>query len=156
MTVDSHGNPCIATYFRPERTAVPQYHLVFHDGSKWYTTQVGERITPFSLSGGGTKRIPISRPKVLIDEQDRAYVIFRDSERGSRVTAAVCEDIKKGVWRHHDLTDFPVGLWEPSYDTVLWQRENILHLFVQKVGQGDSETLEDIPPQMISALECTF
>ena len=40
-----------------------------------------------------------------------------------------------------------------GYDTVLWQRDNILHLFVQNVGQGDSETLEDIPPQMISVLE---
>jgi len=156
MTVDSYGNPCIATYWRPEGTAVPQYHLVFHDGSKWRTTQVGERTTPFSLSGGGTKRIPISRPKVLIDAQDRAYVIFRDVERGNGISLARCDDLSNPVWRIEDLFTESVGLWEPSFDTALWEREKILHLFVQKVGQGDAETLEDVPPQMISVLECIF
>ena len=156
MTVDSDGNPCIATYWRPEGTAVPQYHLVFHDGSKWHTTQVGERTMPFSLSGGGTKRIPISRPKVLIDEQGRAFVIFRDVERGNGISLARCDDLNNPVWHIEDLFTDSVGLWEPGYDTALWEREKVLHLFVQKVGQGDGETLEDIPPRMISVLVCTF
>ena len=144
MTVDAEGHPLIATYWRPDGTEVPQYHLVWFDGKAWHTTQIGQRKTPFSLSGGGTKRIPISRPKVLVDYGGRVYVIFRDAERGSRVSAAISEGPGFGQWRVEDLSTDYVGLWEPGYDTVLWQRENILHLFVQQVGQGDGETLEDV------------
>jgi hypothetical protein len=44
-------------------------------------------------------------------------------------------------------------MWEPSYDTEMWKRSKILHIYAQKVGQGDGEKLESIPPQMISILE---
>jgi hypothetical protein len=44
-------------------------------------------------------------------------------------------------------------MWEPSYDTELWKISKILHIYLQKVGQGDGETLEKIPPTMISILE---
>jgi hypothetical protein len=51
------------------------------------------------------------------------------------------------------LTDYSVGEWEPSYDPVLWQRENVLHLFVQKVEQKDRDVLDEMPAQMVSVLE---
>ena len=44
-------------------------------------------------------------------------------------------------------------MWEPTFDQNLWNRRRELHLFVQKVGQGDGERLEDVAPQMISILE---
>ena len=155
MAVDSKGRPLISTYWRPEDTEVPQYHLIYHDGKNWQRTQVGQRRTPFTLSGGGTKRIPISRPKIFIGPDDQVYMIFRDAERGNRVSVAMCGDPKRVTWRIEYLTTDSVGLWEPSYDTILWQRKNILHLFLQKVGQGDAEKLENIPPQMVSVLEWT-
>ena len=46
-----------------------------------------------------------------------------------------------------------MGSWEPSFDTELWARSKRLHLFVQNVGQGDGETLENLPPQPVSVLE---
>ncbi|MHC4302236.1 MAG: BNR repeat-containing protein [Planctomycetota bacterium] len=67
MTVDSRGRPIVATYWRPEGTTVPQYHLVYHDGSEWRTAQVGSRTTAFSLSGGGTKYLLMSRDEVPSD-----------------------------------------------------------------------------------------
>ena len=155
MTVDSKGRPLIATYWRPEGTRVPQYHLTYYDGQSWHTTQVGRRKTPFTLSGGGTKRLSISRPKILADLQDRICMIFRDDERNGRVSVAVCQDPKRIQWRTKDLTDHSVGLWEPSYDSVLWQRENLLHLFLQNVEQKDRDVMEDIPPTMVSVLEWT-
>ncbi|MHC4155101.1 MAG: BNR repeat-containing protein [Planctomycetota bacterium] len=155
MTVDSSGRPIVATYWRPEGTKVPQYHLVYHDGSEWRTAQVGSRTTAFSLSGGGTKYLLMSRPKVLAGRGDRLYVVFRDAERGNRVSAAICEDRERLKWRLEDLTDYSVGEWEPSYDPVLWHRENVLHLFVQKVEQKDRDVLDDTPAQMVSVLEWT-
>ena len=47
----------------------------------------------------------------------------------------------------------PGGMWEPTYDPNAWAAKHELHLFVQNVGQGDAESLEELPPQMISVLE---
>lgn len=151
--VDSRGRPLIASYWRPADSDVPQYQIVWQDGQTWRVAQVGARTSPFSLGGGGTKRIPISRPKLAIDRRDRVYLLFRDVERGSRVSVAVSDDDRRENWRFTDLTEDSVGLWEPSYDAELWRTRGVLHLFTQRVGQGDGETLEDLPPQRISILE---
>lgn len=153
MAVDEAGRPMIATYWRPTGTEVPQYHLVWRDASGWRTSQIGERRTPFRLSGGGTRRIPISRPQVMAGAGSRVYVVFRDEERGGGISVAVSEDADRERWRIVDLLREPVGLWEPTYDPELWRRERRLHLFHQVVGQGQGETLEDVPPQPVSILE---
>jgi hypothetical protein len=152
MAADERGRPVIATYWRPAGTIVPQYQLVYFDGRRWRLSQVSARRTPFGLSGGGTKRIPISRPQVVVDGR-RIFVVVRDAERGGRVSVAVTDDPAGGVWRTTDLTETEVGMWEPTLDQNLWNRRKMLHLFVQKVGQGDGERLEETPPQMISILE---
>jgi hypothetical protein len=156
MCVDSSGRPCIATYWRPAGSPTPQYMVVYHDGTSWKLTQVSERTTPFSLSGAGTKKIPMSRPQIVaetVNARTKACLIFRDEERGSRVSAAWSEDMGRAGWQVRDLTADSVDMWEPSYDTGLWTRSNVLHLFVQKVGQGDAETIEKMPPQPVSVLE---
>ena len=153
MTADSKGRPLISTYWRPEGTKVPQYHLIYHDGWKWRAAQVSQRKTPFSLSGGGTKYLQMSRPKILTGNGDSLYMIFRDAERGNRVSVAICEDPERLNWRIEDLIEESVGEWEPSYDPILWQRENMLHIFVQEVEQKDRDILEDTPAQMVFVLE---
>jgi hypothetical protein len=155
MTVDAAGHPMVVTYWRPEGTEVPQFHLVWFDGSQWHTSQVGERTLPFRLSGGGTRRIPVSRPQVLVDRGNAVYVVFRDEERGSGVSVAISRDPARAHWEIVDLPAPPVGMWEPSYDPVVWKRDGVLHLFHQPVGQGQAETLEDVPPQPVSILEWT-
>ena len=155
MCTDDKGRPYIASYWTPEESKIPQYHLVYFDGKNWQTKQITKRTSPFSLSGGGTKRIPISRPQIMVDKNETVYLIFRDAERNDRVSAAICNDIKKNEWHIKDLTSFSVGQWEPTYDTELWKSENKLNLFVQYVGQGDAESLDKLKPQMVSILEWT-
>jgi len=158
IAADARGRPFIATYWRPAGTTVPQYHLVYHDGAQWHTLQASQRTSPFTLSGGGTKRIPISRPQLAIKEADgvtTVYLVFRDVERGSRVSVAICDDVLKNNWRRVDLTPESVDMWEPSYDTQLWARKRRLHLFLQKVAQGDAEQTVDVAPTMVSILEWT-
>lgn len=82
-------------------------------------------------------------------------MIFRDAERNGRVSVAICQDPKRIQWHIEDLTHYSVGLWEPSYDSVLWQRQNLLHLFLQNVEQIDRDVMEDIPPTMVAVLEWT-
>ncbi|MDQ8205066.1 BNR repeat-containing protein [Pelagicoccus sp. SDUM812003] len=155
MCADLNGHPYIASYWTPKGETVPQYHIVFHDGESWRASQVSDRKTPFSLSGGGTKRIPISRPQILADssgQNNKAYLIFRDEERSKRPSIAICDDLSSPSWVVEDLADIDLGQWEPSYDIGLWHREKVLHLFVQRVDQGDGETSGEIPPQMVSVL----
>jgi hypothetical protein len=152
MTADRFGNPLIATYWRAAGAAVPQFQLVYFDGTKWRHSQISNRRTAFSLSGAGTKRIPISRPQIVVD-RNRVFVIFRDAERANRVSVAVCDELEKSAWQTVDLAETDVGMWEPSFDQNRWNARKELHIFVQKVGQGDGEKLEEIAPQMVSILE---
>lgn len=152
MTTNEKGWPYIATYWRPANTKVPQYHLIHFDGKKWNVLQVSNRTTPFSLSGGGTKKIPISRPQVMVRGRE-VFFVFRDIERSHKFSAFVSRDISKSLWQTVDLTDQSVGQSEPSFDTELWRNKKELHLFVQRTGQGDGEQVEEMKPQMVNILE---
>lgn len=152
MSADADGNPYIASYWRDATSDVPQYRIVWHDGQAWHSRQVSQRTTPFSLKGGGTKMIPISRPRIVVQDGEIFYV-FRDAERGSKVSLAHAAHVATGRWSITDLTDFPVDAWEPSHDTELWKQKKQLHLFVQQSKQGDGERTVEFPPQPILVLE---
>lgn len=156
IATDNMGQPYMATYWRPSGSDVPQYQLIYNNGKEWVTQQISDRTMPFSLSGGGTKRIPISRPQLIIKDingMKKAIMIYRDEERGGKVSAAICNDLSKSQWHVEDLTAESVGSWEPTYDTELWKQKDVLHLFIQKVEQGDGETMKALAPQPISVLQ---
>lgn len=156
MTADNEGNPYIATYWREQNSDIPQYRLVYLNKGKWQQQQIFRRQTPFSLIGGGTKAIPIARPRIVIKQQEKrkeAYFIFRDEERGSKVSVAYTNDLDSGNWQLTDLTGFSVGSWEPGHDTELWKNKNLLHIYVQHSGQGDGEKTMEVEPQMVYVLE---
>jgi hypothetical protein len=156
MYADDKGHPYIATYWKPAGTEVPQFQLVYHNGKQWLTSVVSSRTSPFSLSGTGTKKIPVSRPQIMVMRKGKrtaAYMVYRDEERGSKASVAYCSDIRKNKWSTVDVTDISLGQWEPSYDTDVWQSKKQLHLFVQKVAQGDGEKTENVPPQPVGVLE---
>lgn len=152
MSADRNGNPFIVTYWRDTDNPAPQYRLVYHDGNAWHADCIGHRTGEFSLSGGGTKMIPISRPR-LITDGTRAYCFFRDSERGSRVSMAYTPEIGSKPWTVTDLTDFSVDAWEPTLDAALWNSRGLAHLFVQECHQGDGERTVDSAPTMVYVLE---
>ncbi|MDF2192301.1 BNR repeat-containing protein [Paraflavitalea sp. CAU 1676] len=156
MYADEQGHPYIATYWREEGSDIPQYHVVYNDEAGWHDRNLAFRTTPFSLKGGGTKRIPISRPQIMVWKQGRmtaAALVFRDAERQDRVSIATIEDLASGAWKLQDLTTEPVGSWEPTYDTEWWKQKKVLQLFVQRVEQVDGEGKANLPPQTISVLE---
>ena len=157
ICADDDGRPIIATYFR-DKTGIVQYQLIVNNGAKWTNHQVSHRKTSFSLEGGGSKQIPISRPQVLAATRDgktKVWMVFRDIERDARVSVSQCDDLSQPKWMFRDLTSFSVKSWEPSFDRARWQRDGVLDLYVQVVGQGDGETLEEIEPQPAQVLEWT-
>jgi hypothetical protein len=160
MCADNKGRPVIATYFRPEGTEVVQYFVIRHDGKTWQTSQVSNRTGKFSLSGGGSKQIPISRPQVLArtaaDGTTAVHLIYRDvGANDGRAVSTSCRSIENPIWTTQELTDFDVKYWEPSLDRVRWARDGVLDLYVQAAGQGDGETLQDVKPQKAYVLEWT-
>lgn len=152
MTTDDKGEVYIATYWREQDSKIPQYHIIYSDNKEWKTINMGFRKTGFSLKGGGTKRIPVSRPQIVLTD-NKVIMLFRDEERGAKVSIAESDDLSRNNWNIIDITDFAVGSWEPSYDTELWRKEKKLHIFVQKTEQVDGEGKANIPSQKVYVLE---
>ena len=156
MTADEFGRPFIASYWRDDDSLIPQYHIAFILDNQWEIKSLSFRLTPFTLSGGGTKRIPISRPQLIVSSRNSkvsAALIFRDEERGSKVSAAVTNNLPTSTWKIEDLYELPVGQWEPSFDIDLWREKKLMHLFVQKVEQLDSEGTMRQPGTPVYVLE---
>ena len=156
MFADKKGRPFIASYWRDQGDSVPQYRLVYKLKNKWEEQNLGFRKTPFSLSGGGTKRVPISRPQVIVWNKwfkTRAAIVFRDEERGNKISVATNSRLKKKHWRIKDLWTAGVGSWEPSFDTDLWRNKRKLHLFMQKTDQADAKGRSHLPAQMVNVLQ---
>ena len=129
---------------------------VFFTGTKWEPIELNFRKTAFTLSGVGSKRIPIARPQVMVKGKGRnaaVLMIFRDNERGNRVSAVTIDKINNRKWKLSDLTETSVGSWEPTYDTELWKNRKVLNLFIQKVEQVDAEGVANIVPQVVQVLE---
>jgi hypothetical protein len=155
MSADRDGNPFIASYWRRAGSEVPQYQLVYRGGGAWQELELGFRRSPFTLGGMGTKAIPIARPQIMVSllaAQPSALLVFRDAERGSRVSAALI-DLGQRRWTLRDLTSQPVGAWEPSFDTELWRAREELNLFLQAVRQVDGEGIADVPASPVRVLE---
>jgi hypothetical protein len=156
MYVDKKGIPYIATYYTAQSDDVTQYFLIYKEHTNWKTIQITQRETPFSLKGKGSRKIPISRPQILVDDRNhhtRVILVYRDIEYDNKITIAVNQDSDFKNWDTRLISHSSVGSWEPSYDTELWKKDNRLHLFVQHVGQGDGEKLENIPAQNIEIQE---
>jgi hypothetical protein len=130
--------------------------LLYRNGTKWKAVNLNFRKTAFSLSGTGTRQIPISRPQVLVKGSGNkisAVMLFRDEERGNKPSAVVVKNLDKPRWKIIDLSKTSLGSWEPSYDTELWKEQGLLHLFIQNVVQVSGEGKANIPSQMVYILE---
>lgn len=157
ITADAAGNPYIASYWTAAGDSVTQFYVVWHDGHHWNLSRASNRTTSFSLAGGGTRRIPISRPQLLAKsnhDQTRLYLVYRDAEVNNRVVLASVILGSKREWQHRIVDELEVGQWEPSYDTKLWTDQGVFSLFVQKTGQGKGgETAEGLEPQMVKVFQ---
>lgn len=47
MSADAEGHPYIVTYWRDADSDVPQYRLVWHDGTAWHNRPIMRRTQPF-------------------------------------------------------------------------------------------------------------
>ncbi len=148
MTVDDAGNPYITTYWNND--GVPQYKVVYLLDGKWNLLNTNFHQKTFNLGGGGTKRIPISRPEILVNKS-MLYLLFRDEERDSKITLGYT-NLEKKQWQLKDISRLTVGQWEPNFDKELWQEKKQLHIFSQNVSQADGEGLAKVAPQPVQVI----
>lgn len=140
MATDSQNRPHIVFYANDEQGIVQYQHLWF-DGSKWQQQVISNRTSAFDLCGGGTLRIPISRPEIVIDKQDNVFVIYRGDLTGDCM-AALC--LKAPHYSYHAVNQQilypePLGLAEPVIDRLRWQQQQVLSLLLQYNDQPNHD-----------------
>lgn len=155
MTADSKGNPYIVSYWSEKGSNIPQYHIIYNTKNKWESRNLKFRKTPFTLSGKGTIKIPISRPQILLKDSGiwkGLIILFRDEERGSNISVATSRGFGIKNWDIFDITQNSVGEWEPTFDVDLWRDKSKLSIFSQDVEQVDSEGISSKKPSDIQVL----
>ena len=143
MTTDNQGNPYIASYWNDGGKT--QYQIVYSINQTWKRENTAFRSTGFELGGGGTKKIPISRPEIFISNESGekiTYLLFRDASRGNKISLAYKNLDKESSWEIRDLTEKSVGDWEPNFDKELFKKTGKVHIFEQEVVQIDGEGLK--------------
>ncbi len=156
MVADASDRPYIATYFRDTGDSCTQFKILYRRADGWAISTVSDRVADFTLGGGGTRSLTLSRPQLLFDGRDgegHLHMIFRDREYGDRVCMASAKIEEEMKWEIEVLSQFPVGAWEPSYDTERWRQSRSLNLFIQDVRQGDNEGIIRNPATTVGILE---
>jgi hypothetical protein len=144
MALDGAGRPEIATWWSPEISrgiATRQYMLVWNDGETWQVSLVSRRAAVEADDPTAAKVREMGRPLVLTDRDGRTLVVTRSAAAGMPVTDAsnrltVYWSKDRVHWSHTALSEENPGVWEPTYDPVLWQSQNKLALFFQPSGLG--------------------
>lgn len=132
---DSKGRLHIAFYSN-DLNDIPQYQHLWFDGKQWHHSFISQRTAPFSLEGGGTLQIPISRPEIIIDKNDYVYIIFRGDITDDRMAVKrLTPPEYKPPGELRILWDDSLGFAEPIIDRLYWQKTNILSMLIQKNEQ---------------------
>jgi hypothetical protein len=132
MAVDSLNRPHIV-YYADDSNGIPQYQYLRYDGNRWHHQVISKRARPFTLTGSGTLQIPISRPEIVLDRKDNAYIISRGDHSRGRMVATVLR-APGYVWVPDNVQTIwgeDLGFSEPIIDRVRWAQENVLSLLVQ-------------------------
>ena len=144
MALDSHNRPHIVFYAN-DTHGVPQYQHIWFDGEAWHQQYFSARTQPFTLQGGGTLQIPISRPEILIDKQDRVYAVYRgDLTDNHMVVTQLMGDTASP--EATDAANHTIRLWpepvdyaEPVIDRARWGESQVLSLLMQRTQQPNGD-----------------
>jgi len=153
MAVDNAKNPVIATYWAPHaKDATPdhrrQYMFAYYDGANWQQSQITNRRVDdpaVKTSEGALPNSWMGRPQVMVDDYNRAYVVYNDNEGMTNVTVAVSQAASRDDWEFYELTNVPTTLGtdviELTYDRARWEQDRTMSLFYQPQIGGNASTV---------------
>lgn len=132
MALDTKNRPHIVFYANDFKN-IPQYQYLWFDGELWNHQIISHRSKFFELRGKGTLQIPISRPEVVIDEHDNAYIITRSDYMRNKFVITMLAPPYYEYYSSNDviMTSHEVGFAEPVIDRERWKNEKILTTLVQ-------------------------
>lgn len=146
IAADRRGRPYIVSYWSDEPDSPAQFRVVYRANESWRTETITQRQQRFELAGTGTRRPPISRGVLVVEDSSdapAAHLVYRDDARGGGAVLMSTERLGSGEWRERELTQRSLGAWEPVVDPVQWERFQKIHLLVQHVQQRDGNDAED-------------
>jgi autotransporter-associated beta strand protein len=150
MTVDRHDNPVIATWWAPDAHASDpdhrrQYMLAWYDGDDWQTSQITQRrvdSSSYKTPESALSNHFMGRPQVLVDDYNRAFVVYNDNEGLTNVTVAVSQAESRDDWVLYELNDVPTGTGtdhiELTVDHGRWAQDRTLSVFYQPQIGGNA------------------
>ena len=123
---------------------IPQIYLTKYNvnTNEISSYQITNNTIDFDLIGTGTLKLPISRSQVIVSKKF-VHVIYRLQESIVISSAPRKNEGLLGSFEEIVIDNINVGYWEPNYDTVLWNEEDIICLFVQQVQQEEADQLND-------------
>jgi len=154
MALDSRNHPHIV-FYSDDPNGIPQYQHLWLDGKTWRHQYISQRETAFDLTGGGTLQIPISRPEIVVDCWNNAYVIYRGDFTGGKMTILrlAAPDYRYDPAQALAVWDEELGYAEPIIDRVRWQQSNILTLLLQHNQQPDGDTAHELLSMPVTLLD---
>lgn len=140
MAIDKKGNPH-AVFYSNDINGIPQYQHLWFDGASWHHSFITSRNSPFLLSGKGTLTIPISRPDIVIDKNNRVYIIYRGDHTDNFIVAQrlLPPDYHPIISDFRILWNQSVNQAEPIIDHDRWRDEEMLSLLIQNNHQPNED-----------------
>jgi hypothetical protein len=157
MALDSFNRPHIV-FYADDANGIPQYQHLRFDGKVWQHAIVSQRAADFELLGAGTLQIPFSRPEIVLDSQDNAYLIYRGDLSKDRMTATMLAapdyrwqaDIAHTLWPEH------LGYAEPIIDRSRWPQDHTLTLLLQANEQPNHDTQHQAQQRTVTLVDLQF
>ena len=149
--IDSLDRLHVAAYFSDTVDGPPQYQHIWFDGERWRCDVLSKRETSFGLL---TWDVPMSRPEIVIDRQDRVCFIYRCDLTENRLAV-----------QRLDPPDYaPPGemllLWDESIknseaiiDRIRWSRDQVLSVLVQRNTQPELMAKQELPPEPVRIVD---
>jgi len=140
MALDRFNRPHIVFYAN-DVNGITQYQHLRYDGKTWHHQILSNRTEPFSLTGGGTLQIPISRPDVLIDDTNNVYVFFRGDLSEDCMSIIKLDAPNYQVFHEQSkkLFDQQLGFAEPMLDREGWRQCQKLSMLIQHNHQPNHD-----------------
>ena len=157
MALDSHNRPHIV-FYSDDPEGIPQYQHLWFDGKVWHHQFISTRKQAFNLQGDGTLQIPISRPEIVLDKQDNAYIIYRGDVTDNKMAATLlpAPDYRYQSANTQIFWDEALGYAEPIIDRSRWQRDNILSVLVQHNQQPNFDLDHQLFNRPVTLLDINF
>jgi hypothetical protein len=157
MALDGRNRPHIV-FYADDPNGVPQYQHLWFDGKVWHHQVVSNRTQAFSLQGGGTLQIPISRPEIVIDQKDNVFILTRGDHTQNRLAATFlpAPNYAYQVNNFQIVAEEDIGFAEPIIDRERWQQENRLTLLLQHNEQPNHDLGHQPVQHPVSLIDIQF